>query len=138
MSKTVVAVTQIKHGTNDEKYVFEPGEELDPSVFTEKQLKELYSSGAIKVEDSEEAQRAKEARQRRVDGEANQGEADQPVNTDNPAQPDPRPASVAVTAKTATGPDTTLEQESKAAQENKPSTEQENKTPAKGTSSAKK
>ena len=117
MGKKVVAVTQVRHGETDGKaHVFEAGEELDPGVFTEQQLRDLYAAGAVRVEDSEAVKKADQAADKLASGEQNAGEADQPINDEAPQQEDPKPASAAVSAKTA-GP---------------------TQTPTKGTSPAKK
>lgn len=48
MAKKLIAVTNVRHNGDD----IEAGSEVDTSKFTKDELKSLYDSGAVRVEDS--------------------------------------------------------------------------------------
>jgi len=55
MAKVVRAVTAIDHGNDTGKYHYEPGDPLEIKQFTKEQLKDLFDSGAIEMEDAPDA-----------------------------------------------------------------------------------
>lgn len=51
MAKKLIAVTAIRHNSED----MEAGAEVDTSKFTKEELKSLYDSGAVRVDDDGKA-----------------------------------------------------------------------------------